>query len=123
LVSVQPQYSKVSNGETSRTPIMSSSLLSLQDYDNMQSASAVLIRIQKSLQKCSPFILGLIAFAAERDQSSVYTDMLKDLRDQLKNENYGRIGYAKGYYDSVSSKLEADMKKLRKGLEEYTIPT
>lgn len=85
--------------------------------------SAVLIRIQKSLQECSLFILGLIALAAEKDKNSVYTDMLKDLKDQLKNKNYGKEGYSKGYYDNVSAKLEEDMGKLREGLKAYTVPT
>lgn len=98
-------------------------LKSLLQLTNNCAASAVLIRIQKSLQECSLFILGLIALAAEKDQNSVYTDMLKDLKDQLKNENYGKEGYSKGYYDIVSAKLEKDMRKLRTGLEEYMVPT
>jgi hypothetical protein len=61
--------------------------------------------------------------AAERDENSVYKDMLKDLKDQLQNENYGKAGYAKGYYKNVSKKLERDMKDLKKGLAEYTVST
>jgi hypothetical protein len=83
----------------------------------------VLIRIQKSLQECALFILGLIALAAEKDKNSVYTEMLKDLKDQLKNANYRKEAYSKGYYDNVSAKLEEDMMKLREGLEAYTVPT
>ncbi|KAF2823261.1 hypothetical protein CC86DRAFT_469099 [Ophiobolus disseminans] len=83
--------------------------------------SIVLLEIQKSLQECSLFILGLIYMAAQRDKNPVYQAMLQHLEEQLKNANYAKKGYQKGYYKNVSEKLANDMKDLKKGLAKYNV--
>lgn len=92
----------------------------------------MLLKILKSLEECSRFILALLHTAAERDAETAYLVMYKDLRGQLESEDFeGKKeymksasipkSYQKGYYDNVIETLSKDMQALAKSLERYVV--
>lgn len=50
-------------------------------------------------------------------QDPAYVEKIQTLRAQLRNENFAKPGYMRGYYRLVSDKLKQDMVSLAEGLK------
>jgi hypothetical protein len=83
----------------------------------------VLLSIQKSVEQCCRFLLGLAFMLAEEEekeggkQDPAYLAKIQTLRHQLRNEDFAKPGYMRGYYRLVSDKLKQEMVTLAEGLK------
>jgi hypothetical protein len=78
----------------------------------------VLISIQKSVEECCRFLLGLSFMIVDKGekQDRAHLEKIQELRVQLGNENFAKPGYMKQYYQNTSLKLVKDMEDLAAGL-------
>ncbi|OCL11388.1 hypothetical protein AOQ84DRAFT_374033 [Glonium stellatum] len=78
--------------------------------------SVILLTIQKSLQECARFLLGLFMAAeqSEKDDSS-HLERVQAYKEHLSSILFLKPGCMKAYYKNGSLKLAKDMKDLKTG--------
>lgn len=77
--------------------------------------SALLLTIQKTLEECARFLLGLL-FMSPDEHDRTHLDHVQALKAHLSSDLFLEPGYMKTYYKTVGLKLAHDMKDLAAGL-------
>ena len=91
----------------------------------MSLASVVLLDIEKTLEECARFLLGLMFILAEEDKDNLedksHLVKVQELKDQLSSNLFTNPEYKRAYYKNVSIKLAKNMEELAIGIRSYGV--
>ncbi|KAK0716795.1 hypothetical protein B0T26DRAFT_267226 [Lasiosphaeria miniovina] len=84
--------------------------------------SVVLLDVQKTLEECAAYLLGLLVISTEAEggDDAVFLERVQQLRSQVSSDLVLTPEYVKAYFRQATKKLEGDMGLLKVRLEKYS---